>query len=64
MVYNHDDQITETPIYKETPIDEPVETIENVQKDELEIIEEGQEPSDDQLARLRRVAEPIPLRAW
>jgi hypothetical protein len=57
-----DDEITEIPTAKEKRRN-IIQTIENVE-DEIDAGEEGEEPTDEQLAKLRRVAEPIPLRAW
>ena len=59
---NLDDEINVLPSKYEKPI-EHVQSTE-VEDSVAESFDERQEPSDDDLARLRRISEPIPLRAW
>jgi hypothetical protein len=65
MVYDPaDDEITEIPIKQlEKPIVQPVQT-EEVVEESSDVDVEGTEPNAEQLARLPRVSETIPLRAW
>ena len=58
------DEITVLAPIREKEVGEIVET-EEVQESEYDgSIDERVEPTDEQLATLRRVAETIPLRAW
>jgi hypothetical protein len=54
----------EDQIIREKPAGEIVETEDIVESDYEGSIGERVEPTDEQLATLRRVAETIPLRAW
>jgi len=61
---NPDDEIKVLPpSYEESKEQEIVETIEQEEGYIVEF-EEGREPTDEELATLRRVSEKIPLRAW
>jgi hypothetical protein len=62
---NQDDEITPVPpAYDEKP-SEAIHTVERVNTfDEDEETVEFIEPNDEQLGTLRRISEPIPLRAW
>ena len=59
---NQDDEITILPPTYEKP-NQVVQTLE--MPDSIsESLDERTEPSDDDLAQLRRISETIPLRAW
>lgn len=59
---NHEDEITPLPptYEKANEVIGTVELAESI----IESVDERTEPTDDELARLRRVSETIPLRAW
>jgi hypothetical protein len=59
---NKDDEITVLPPVYEKP-HEIVQTKE-YEESTVETIDERIEPSDEDLAKLRRVSETIPFRAW
>jgi len=64
MVNAQDDQITVLPpTYDEKATTEVVETSE-VEESSIESIDDRVEPTDEDLATLRRVSETIPMRAW
>ena len=59
---NQDDEITVLPPTSEKP-NQGVQTLE-LANGIAESLDERTEPTDDDLARLRRISETIPLRAW
>jgi hypothetical protein len=59
---NQKDEITPLPPTYEKS-NEVVQTVE-IEDSTTKSLDERTEPTDDDLARLRRVSEPIPLRAW
>jgi hypothetical protein len=59
---NQDDEITVLPPTYEKS-NQAVQTLE-LADSISESVDEHTEPTDDDLARLRRVSETIPLRAW
>ena len=64
---NKDDEITPLPPkYQEKSTEVIQQTLELEESDTDSIDEpvQGREPTDEELATLRRVAERIPLRAW
>ena len=64
MVNAQDDQITVlSPTYDEKATTEAVGTSE-VEASTIESIDDRVEPTDEELATLRRISETIPLRAW
>jgi hypothetical protein len=59
-----EDEITVLDPSCEKAVGEIVETEEVAESDYEGSIDERVEPTDEQLATLRRVAETMPLRAW
>lgn len=59
-----EDEITVLDPSREKAVGEIVETEEVAESDYEGSIDERIEPTDEQLATLRRVAETMPLRAW
>jgi len=62
MAHNQEDEITviPSPQEKATPTLETVERVDSTPPPD----DEPREPTDDELAKLRRVPEKIPMRAW
>jgi hypothetical protein len=59
-----EDEITVLAPIREKSVGEIVETEEVTESEYERSINERVEPTDEQLATLRRIAETIPLRAW